>query len=384
MKYQTILIVTYGRSGSTLLQGIINTLPNVIVRGENFNFCWGLYHSWKSLTETKTQFADKGRDATAAWYGAQHIDPDKFLLQAREILKTQLSIPSQDPPICWGFKEIRYIDNLEALPGYLQFLSTLLPNVAILFNTRSHDSVCDSAFWKNHDHAKLREVLKRADRMFLDYAEQHINAYVVRYENIVRGRHHLSSLFEFLGAEVDQEAIEEVLSTPHSFVPNPDTLSAAEQVRSMTSDSLKQTSDAHFPCRLDERLNVNLSDDGVIVFSIVKNEASRLPWWFTHYRSIGCQQFVMIDNGSTDGTVQYLREQPDVTLYHSLPHLFASSRSGMDWINVLSLRHALGQWALVADADELLVWPHSEIRGDSDFYKAGRTNGIKSSIYANG
>ncbi|UCV16550.1 hypothetical protein [Quatrionicoccus australiensis] len=56
MKFKSILVVTYGRSGSTLLQGVLNTLPNVLIRGENHDFCWGLYLAWKSLIQTKTGF----------------------------------------------------------------------------------------------------------------------------------------------------------------------------------------------------------------------------------------------------------------------------------------------------------------------------------------
>jgi hypothetical protein len=38
IKYGSILIVTYGRSSSTLLQGVLNTIDGVRVTGENFEF----------------------------------------------------------------------------------------------------------------------------------------------------------------------------------------------------------------------------------------------------------------------------------------------------------------------------------------------------------
>lgn len=37
-RFGSILVITYGRSGSTLLQGILNSIDGILIRGENHNF----------------------------------------------------------------------------------------------------------------------------------------------------------------------------------------------------------------------------------------------------------------------------------------------------------------------------------------------------------
>lgn len=39
MKFNHILIITYGRSGSTLLMSLLNTVDGVLIAGENYNLC---------------------------------------------------------------------------------------------------------------------------------------------------------------------------------------------------------------------------------------------------------------------------------------------------------------------------------------------------------
>ena len=43
--------------------------------------------------------------------------------------------------LTWGFKEVRYIDYLDELPSFLNFMARVLPNLGIIFNTREHASV---------------------------------------------------------------------------------------------------------------------------------------------------------------------------------------------------------------------------------------------------
>ncbi|MHB1068086.1 MAG: hypothetical protein ACYC2Z_11785 [Candidatus Nanopelagicales bacterium] len=38
-----VTVVTYGRTGSTVIQAALNALPGVVVRGENYAAMRGLY-----------------------------------------------------------------------------------------------------------------------------------------------------------------------------------------------------------------------------------------------------------------------------------------------------------------------------------------------------
>lgn len=92
-----------------------------------------------------------------------------------------------------------------------------------------------------------------------------------------------------------------------------------------------------------------------IVISVVKNEIEKLPKFFTHYRKMGIKQFIIIDNVSTDGTIEYLKKQADVELYRVREKFCSFLKEG--WINQVLAVHGFYRWYLVVDADELLAWP---------------------------
>lgn len=99
----------------------------------------------------------------------------------------------------------------------------------------------------------------------------------------------------------------------------------------------------------------------ILCFATLRNEAARLPFFLAHYRRLGVTHFLIVDNGSDDGTTALLRDQPDVSLWQS-DHSYKLSRFGMDWLTWLQMRHGHGHWCLTVDADEILVYPHWETR----------------------
>ncbi len=104
-----------------------------------------------------------------------------------------------------------------------------------------------------------------------------------------------------------------------------------------------------------------LRPDGVICVCTVRNERLRLPFFLNYYRRLGIDQFFIIDNGSDDGTSEYLAEQPDVTVWHTASS-YKRSRFGMDWVNWILRRHAHDHWILCVDVDEFFVFPFCDTR----------------------
>lgn len=99
----------------------------------------------------------------------------------------------------------------------------------------------------------------------------------------------------------------------------------------------------------------------ILVFACVRNEAARLPFFLAHYRRLGVDHFLIVDNGSDDGTSDLLHDQPDVSLWRTEAS-YRTARFGMDWINWLLMRFGSGHWCLTVDADELLVYPDCDSR----------------------
>jgi hypothetical protein len=99
----------------------------------------------------------------------------------------------------------------------------------------------------------------------------------------------------------------------------------------------------------------------VLVFSTLRNERIRLPYFLRYYRELGVAHFLIVDNDSADGSREYLAEQPDVSLWHTTAS-YKRSRFGVDWLNFLQMRHGHGHWCLVVDPDEFLVYPFCDTR----------------------
>ncbi|KZL22047.1 hypothetical protein PsAD2_00072 [Pseudovibrio axinellae] len=104
----------------------------------------------------------------------------------------------------------------------------------------------------------------------------------------------------------------------------------------------------------DDFPELNLPEDGLYLIVQLRNELLRLPFFLKHYRSIGVQHFLIIDNASTDGTSAFLEAQSDVTR-------FASSKAFKDckalWPRALLNRYCMGHWVFLVDADEQFVYP---------------------------
>lgn len=99
--------------------------------------------------------------------------------------------------------------------------------------------------------------------------------------------------------------------------------------------------------------------DEIRLFAKVRNEANRLPFWTSYYRKLGVDRFFMIDNDSTDHTVELLSRDKDVHIF-STSEKMSMARAGMDWIEPLLHQYGQNRWCLIVDADELLVYPDSE------------------------
>ncbi|PYG26327.1 glycosyltransferase [Pelagimonas varians] len=110
-------------------------------------------------------------------------------------------------------------------------------------------------------------------------------------------------------------------------------------------------------------------DADVAVVACMRNEMFMLPHFLAHYRRLGVTAFLIADNCSDDGTLEYLAQQPDVALF-SVDTDYNKSAYGVGWQQAMMAAFRMHKWSLVADADELLVWQENQTQTLPDLLKS--------------
>ena len=220
-----VFIITYGRSGSTLLQHLLNCIDGFVVRGENNNSLWHLFQAWQALDSAgpirDLRARGAGTDATRPWFGAELIDPDSVGYQLATLFRQQvLNLP--DDTRIGGFKEIRGHGDPELFPRYLDFIARFFPGSRFVFNTRAHDDVARSAWWAICDPEFVKATLQEAESLFHAYATAHPeHSVILHYDDYICDRAALAPLFTLLGHRPSGAQVEQVFARQLQHGRNP-------------------------------------------------------------------------------------------------------------------------------------------------------------------
>ena len=211
-----LFIVAYGRSGSTLLQGVLNTIPGYLIRGENRGVLYRLYQYHEALTTARNEFGRADpltpRDS---WYGIDEYSASLAVARLRSVMLETLLKPAADTRVV-GFKEIRWFyDDWES---YLDFVQEMFPGARFVINTRDHQAVAHSQWWGRRPKSEVLGLLAGYEKQLDQMAEKLGDAvYRVRYDDYVADADSLRGLFEWLGEPFDAAAVAATMAVKHSF-----------------------------------------------------------------------------------------------------------------------------------------------------------------------
>jgi glycosyl transferase family 2 len=122
------------------------------------------------------------------------------------------------------------------------------------------------------------------------------------------------------------------------------------------SNRLLRRFQVSFHLNMLSKTTPRLNKDDILLFSVVRNEELRLPYFIEYYSSLGINHMFFIDNGSQDNTLSLLKNKNNI-------HVFETKKNYLNqhyWIDNLLCKFGKNHWCLIVDADEFLVFPDCE------------------------
>lgn len=212
----SLFVVTYGRSGSTILSKVLNSIPGAEIKGENFHALLPIFEAIQRARRTKREHGEKKYPTAASnpWYGAEKIEPSVFENKLVSAFIDTILNPSKDVRYI-GFKEIRYSSAGKNLNRYLNFILSSFPNAKIIFNTRCPLDTSSSGWYKKMDQDWVIQDLQSQINKFEEFHKNNReNTFLVRYEDFKGNPDYFESIFNFIGEKTfDRDLIESILNT---------------------------------------------------------------------------------------------------------------------------------------------------------------------------
>ena len=211
-----VFVMTYGRSGSTLLMGLLNTLPGYLVRGENDDAMKFLYDFHRTCVARSTFWPiERMRKRSNPFFGMGDFPAAASIAGVRRLALDTLLRPEPDTRVT-GFKEIRWWHH-DDLDDYVGWLREVFPGARFLVNTRNHEAVLKSKWWAKGDPETMAAQLADIEKRLLATAARLGDvAYHVHFDDYVADPSTLAPMFAWLGEDYDDAAVRATMAKKHS------------------------------------------------------------------------------------------------------------------------------------------------------------------------
>lgn len=163
--FTPVFVVTYGRSGSTLLQGLLNALPRTVVRGENGFYVIDLFRATRRATTFATSHNKHGiRNVTSAFYGLYTVRSKAFVTGTRRLMVPMLLGEHRRADVDrLGFKEVLWHEIApEETEAFFDWFDRVFPGARYVLHTRDRRALPSSGFWRHQD---VDSVFAKVDRV---------------------------------------------------------------------------------------------------------------------------------------------------------------------------------------------------------------------------
>jgi hypothetical protein len=213
-----ILICATGRSGSTTLQRIINSIPNSNICGENFGAINSLLDFYRKLHySSKTHIPGHYNPASyesiinnkikPSWYNSYKISEMEDCI--RNTIITMLK--KEESNNVWGFKEIRYDNNNIFL---IHFFKKLFPQTKVIIQIRENIVAQSNSSWHKKNKNAIVELAKNNKELLDFYNSNKEWCYFTTFEKMF-DKENLENIFQFIDCRenFNKEKVFEILNT---------------------------------------------------------------------------------------------------------------------------------------------------------------------------
>jgi hypothetical protein len=210
-----VLICATGRSGSTTLQRILNTIPNSNFCGENFGALNSLLEFYKRLKYSSVNnipghFNPASYETIIekkikpSWYNSYNFERTVNMIR---ILITSL-FKNKETTNIWGFKEIRYDNGKIHL---IKEFKELFPQTKVIIQLRDVQSQMKSGWFKNDKNAY--NYLVKLNGELIDFYNKNRNfCYLTTFQKMF-DKNNLRNIYNFIGCleHFDESKIDNIL-----------------------------------------------------------------------------------------------------------------------------------------------------------------------------
>lgn len=217
MNDNIVLICATGRSGSTTMQRLINTIPNSNICGENYASIIPLLEFYRRLKKTSNiqvpghntpfnyDYLIK-KNVKPSWYNSYNLNTMIHMIKMT-IINMFKNLPETN---IWGFKEIRYDSgNI----GYIKDFKELFPQTKIIIHIRENIKAQSQSGWFKEEKNAVK-FLSKTNKELINFALENKEwCYLSSFERMF-DRNNLKNLFSFIdcGDQYNEDKITEVLN----------------------------------------------------------------------------------------------------------------------------------------------------------------------------
>jgi hypothetical protein len=211
-----VLICATGRSGSTTMQRIINSVPNSNICGENFGAINSLLEFYKRIKTTTFDYVPGhlrpasyediiSKDVKPSWYNSYNFQQTVSMIK---MLIASL-FKNKEATNMWGFKEIRY-DNGDI--KYLKEFKELFPQTKVIIQVRGNIVAQSQSSWLKKDKNAIQYLNALNNQFYNFYNHNKEWCYFTTFEKMF-DMENIKKIFEFIDCSqyYDQGKIKQIL-----------------------------------------------------------------------------------------------------------------------------------------------------------------------------